>query len=436
MELTLPGFTHDVCSAIHPLAVFSPFFRTLPLTEHGLAWRFPPVSVAHPLADGRSVFVYPELEKTIGMLGQDGGAYRRLFKPLVAHWDRLTHDLLGPIRIPAHPFQLAKFGVPALFSAAGLARAMFKDQLSQALFAGMAGHAMLPLDSFASASFGLVLTLSAHAVGWPLAVGGSQRIIDALASYYISLGGKIETGWQVDSLKELPPADAVLLDVSPRQLLHMAGDALPNFYRSQLQRYRYGPGVFKVDWALDGPVPWRDKRFLETATVHLGGTLAEIARSEKAVSQGEVSDRPYVLLAQPSLFDERRAPAGKHTLWAYCHVPSGSDINMRDAIESQIERFAPGFRDRILAFHTINAQEFERYNPNYIGGDINAGVQDIGQFFMRPVLRWDPYSTPLKGVYLCSASTPPGGGVHGMCGYHAARSALRKSFGIRLEKIT
>lgn len=427
-ELTLPGFVHDICSAIHPLAASSPFFSSLSLEEFGLRWSFPPVSLAHPLEDRPSALVYRSLHETELTLGEDGQAYRRLLQPLLQNWDRLTIDLLGALRIPKHPFLLARFGLLALQSARGLAERHFKGDAARAVLAGMAGHSMLPLDRFASASFGLVLSLSAHAVGWPVAVGGSQKISGALAAYLRKLGGEIQTGWQVKSLKELPAARAYLLDVAPDQLLKIAGERLQGIYRNQIKRYRFGPGVFKVDWALDGPIPWQDERILQSATAHIGGTMEEIAESEKRVWQAEHPERPYVLLSQPSLFDPGRAPEGKHTAWAYCHVPSGSSVDMRERIEKQVERFAPGFRDRILAYHTITAKEYESYNPNYVGGDINAGVQDLRQFFTRPVIRWNPYSTPLEGVYLCSASTPPGGGVHGMCGLLAAQSALKREF--------
>lgn len=430
LPLTLPGFLHDVCSAVHPLAASSAFFRSLPLERFGLKWAFPPVSLAHPLDGQPAALVYPELEDTAKTLGQDAAAYRRLFQPLLNNWDKLSTDLLGALRIPRHPFLLASFGLLALQSAQGLARRRFSQDSARAIFAGMAAHAMLPLDRFASASFGLVLTLSAHAVGWPVAVGGSQKIADSLAGYLQELGGRIQVGWQVNTLEELPQAKIIMLDVAPNQLLSITGNRLDGLYRRQLQRYRYGPGVFKIDWALDGPIPWKDEDVLKSATVHVGGTLDEISHSEKSIWRGEHPEKPYVLLSQPSLFDRQRAPEGKHTAWAYCHVPSGSKVNMRSRIENQIERFAPGFRERILAANTINAEEFEQYNPNYVGGDINAGVQDIGQFFTRPVIRWNPYSTPIKGIYLCSASTPPGGGVHGMCGMLAAQTALKKELGL------
>lgn len=431
-ELTLPGFIHDVCSAVHPLAVSSPFFRSLDLARYGLAWRFPQVSLAHPLDHGRAVLVCPSLEETARGLAEDGAAYTRSFDYLVRHWDLLVEDILGTLRVPRRPFLFARFGLPALLSAAWYARSRFRGEEARALFAGMAAHGMLLLESPATASFGFALALSAHAVGWPVAQGGSQRIVDAMAALLIDLGGEIRTGTPVTQLAQLPPASAVLLDVSPKTLLAIAGDDLPTAYRSALTRYRYGPGVFKVDWALDAPIPWANPEVSLSSTVHLGGTLEEIAASEREIARGGHPASPYVLVVQSSLVDPSRAPAGKHTAWAYCHVPNGSTTDMRAAIETQIERFAPGFRERILAFHTRSAAQYEVYNPNYVGGDINSGSQDLAQFFTRPALRWDSYALPLKGVYLCSSATPPGGGVHGMCGVNAARSALRREFDIRI----
>lgn len=430
-ELTLPGFIHDVCSAVHPLAVSSPFFRSLDLAKYGLTWCFPDVSLAHPLDHGKAVFVRPSLEETVHALAEDGAAYTKSLGYLVRHWDLLVEDLLGTLRIPRRPFLFARFGLPALMSAAGYAKNHFRSEETRALFAGMAAHGMLPLESPATASFGLALALSAHAVGWPVAQGGSQRIVDAMAAHLIDLGGEIRTSTLVTNLAGLPSAHATLLDVSPKTLLAIAGDDLPGSYSSALTRYRYGPGVFKVDWALDSPIPWRNPEISLSSTVHLGGNLEEIAASERAVARGEHPQKPYVLLVQSSLVDPARAPTGKHTAWAYCHVPNASTTDMRAAIESQIERFAPGFRERILAFHTRSAAEYEVYNPNYVGGDINSGSQDLAQFFTRPAIRWDSYALPLKGVYLCSSATPPGGGVHGMCGFHAARSALRREFNIK-----
>ena len=424
-ELTLPGFRHDVCSAIHPLGLGSPYLRTLPLEEHGLEWIQPPVPLAHPFDDGTAALLERSVEATGATLGPDAAAYGRLMSPLVARADTLLGELLGPFRLPRHPLLLSRFGLSAILPAERLARRRFEGERARGLFAGLAAHSMLPLTASPSAAFGLMLGLLGHHVGWPLPRGGSQAIADALASYLRSLGGEIECGRPVASLEELQPARAVLLDVTPRQLVRIAGDRLPSGYRRRLERYRYGPGVFKLDLALDGPIPWQAQECARAATVHLGGTLEEIADSEAAPSRGEHAERPYVLLAQQSLFDPTRAPEGKHTAWAYCHVPNGSAVDMTERIEAQIERFAPGFHDRVLARHAWGPAELERYNANYVGGDINGGVQDLRQHFTRPVARRVPYSTPAKGVYLCSSSTPPGGGVHGMCGWWAAQAALR-----------
>lgn len=426
-ELTLPGFKHDICSAIHPLGIGSPFFSSLPLAEHGLEWIHPAVPVAHPLDDGTAVVLDRSIDTTSAMLGRDGTAYRRLMEPFATHWSALTADILGPLPLPPrHPFLMVRFGLRALRSARGLAESLFKEEPARALFAGIAAHSIMPLEQPLTAAFGLVLGIAGHAVGWPLPRGGSQQIADALGSYLASLGGKIVTGTPVESVDQLPPARAILFDVTPRQLIRLAGDQLPAGYLRRLEGYRYGPGVFKVDLAIDGPIPWRAEACLGAGTIHLGGTLAEIADGERAVWRGEHPERPYVLLTQQSLFDDSRAPAGKHTVWAYCHVPNGSTVDMTGSIEAQIERFAPGFRDRILARSVRSTRDLEQYNTNYIGGDINGGVQDLRQLFTRPTLRLVPYSTPNKKIYLCSASTPPGGGVHGMCGYHAARAVLRR----------
>jgi len=425
-ELTLPGFAHDVCSAVHPLGVGSPFFRSLPLDNYGLEWIQPPVPLAHPLDDGRVVVLERSVEATGQALGPDASAYCKLMAPFVDDWDKLAEDMLGPLPIPPrHPFVLARFGLRAVRSARGLAESIFGGERARALFAGMAGHSMLPLERSPTAAFGLLLGITGHAVGWPIPRGGSQRIADALGCYLRSLGGEIVTGAPVESIDHLPSARTILCDVTPRQLLHMAGHRLPTRYRRRLESFRYGPGVFKLDFALDGPIPWEAEACARAGTVHVGGSLPEIAAAERAVWRGEHPEKPLVLLAQQSLFDPTRAPAGKHTVWAYCHVPRGSTVDMTDRIEAQIERFAPGFRDRILARSTKSAVDMERYNPNYVGGDINGGIQDLWQHFTRPTFRLVPYSTPLKGLYLCSSSTPPGGGVHGMCGYFAARAALR-----------
>jgi len=428
-ELTLPGFIHDICSTIHSLGYSSPFFKTLPLQEHGLEWCFPPAALAHPLDDGTAILVACSVKETSETLGPDAAVYRRIFSPLVDSWPDLAVDLLGPLPLPPrHPILLARFGLRALWPADIFARTAFRGERARALFAGMAGHSMMPFNKLITAAFGIVLNCSAHAVGWPVARGGSQKLADALASYFHSMGGEIVTGWRVKALDELPSARAVLFDTSPTELVKIAGQRLPDGFRSKLEGFRYGPGVFKVDFALDGPIPWKAEECNQAATLHLGSTFEEIEAAELEVSQGRHPEKPYVLLAQQTLFDETRAPQGNHTVWAYCHVPSGSTFDMTERIEAQIERYAPGFRDRILARHTMNALGLEEYNPNYVGGDINAGIQDIRQQFTRPTARWVPYSTPVKGIYLCSSSTPPGGGAHGMCGYHAAQAVLRDLF--------
>lgn len=424
-ELTLPGYVHDVCSAIHPLGLASPFFKSLPLEEHGLEWVFPPAALAHPLDDGTAVVIEKDFDATSRTLGTDAAAYRHLMQPLADNYEKLLREFLGPLRFPRYPIALAEFGIQALLPAVTLAHLRLHGERARAVFAGMAAHAIQPLEHPATAAFGLMFGLLAHAVGWPMARGGSQQIADAMASYLRSLGGQIETDHPIESLNDLPPARTVLIDVTPRQLLKIAGDRLPSGYRRQLENYRYGPGVFKIDYALDGLIPWRAPECARTATIHLGGTLKEIAASERLVWHRGHPERPFVLLAQQSQFDPTRAPDGKHTAWAYCHVPNGSTVDMTPYIEAQIERFAPGFKDRVLARSTRNTIQVEQHNPNYIGGDINGGVQDLRQLFTRPVARLVPYSTPAKGIFLCSSSTPPGGGVHGMCGFFAAQAALR-----------
>jgi phytoene dehydrogenase-like protein len=423
-ELTLPGYLHDVCSTAHPLGLASPFFRSLPLDQHGLKWVQPSAPLAHPLDGGRAAVLEQSLVETSQVLGGDGPAYVRLMKPFAAGWQALVDDFFGPLYFPKPLFRMMRFGVLSLFPATTLGRFWFKSQPAQALFAGMSAHSIQPLDRPLTSGFGLMLGALGHAVGWPLAAGGSQAIANALVSYLQTLQGELILGTPVNALEELPPARVTLMDLTPRQLVQIAGDRLPPGYRRQLERYRYGPGVFKIDYALDSPVPWEAPDCARAGTVHVGGTLEEIAASERAVWHGEHPERPFVLVVQPTLFDPSRAPAGKHTLWAYCHVPNGSNVDMTSAIEKQIERFAPGFTQRILKRSTFTAKEMERYNPNYIGGDIIGGVQDATQFFTRPVARRVPYSTPVPGLYLCSSSTPPGGGVHGLCGYYAAQAAL------------
>ena len=429
-ELTLPGYRHDVCSAVHPMALLSPFFRNLPLRDFGLEFIQPPVALAHPLDDGTAVLVERSLEITGRTLGEDSEPYQRLLRPYVRRWQTLIDELLGPFPLlPHHPLLLARFGLHGLWPATWLARAVFPGERGKAVFAGMTAHSMLPLEDPITAAFGIMLTLPAHAVGWPIVKGGSQHIAEALAAYLRSLGGEIVTGQPVTRLDELPSARHVLFDLTPRQIVQIAGEALPGSYARRLQRYRYGPGVFKMDWALDGPIPWTAEGAARAGTVHLGGTLREIAAGERAVSRGEHPERPFILLSQPSLFDATRAPKGCHTVWAYCHVPNGSQVDMSGRIEAQIERYAPGFRDRILARSVKNSAAMEAYNANYIGGDINGGIQDWRQFFNRPVSVLNPYATPNPRLYMCSSSTPPGGGVHGMCGYHAARAVLRAALG-------
>lgn len=424
-ELTLPGFIHDVCSAVHPLAAGSPFFSQLPLNKFGLEFVYPPSSLAHPFDDGTAIIVDRSLDVTAERLGRDAAPYRRMFGPLVGNWNALADDLLAPIGIPHHPFAMARFGLNGIRSAKALAEGKFQDEKTRALFAGLAAHSFLSLDQAGTAAFGLILGVLAHTVGWPVTRGGSQSLANALAAHLHELGGEIVTNHRVDALGDLPPTRAILCDVTPRQLARLAGDSLSPSFRRRMERYRYGPAAFKMDWALNAPVPWKAVDCKTAATVHIGASFAEIAESEWNASHGRHSERPFVLVAQPSLFDSTRAPAGQHTLWAYCHVPNGSSIDMTDAIEQQIERFAPGFRDCIIGRSVMTPADLERHNPNLIGGDINGGIQDLAQMFLRPTARL--YSTSKDGLYLCSSSTPPGGGVHGLCGFHAARVALRKN---------
>ncbi len=421
-ELTRPGFLHDICSAVYPLGLSSPFFRTLPLPTLGLNWVHPQAPLAHPLDDGSAVILNRCVRTTAQELGRDGAAYSRLFTPLVGRWETLQQMLLAPPAFPRHPIALARFGLVAILSARTVSLRWFKDQRARALFAGLAAHSTLPLERSISAAFGLVLAIAGHAVGWPLAGGGAQRISDALVTYLRLLGGEIELDSPVESLDQLPRSRMILLDVTPRQLIRIGAARLPDHYRSKLERYRYGPAAFKMDWALDAPIPWKAPQCALAATVHLGGTLEEIAAAERAPWRGEHAPHPFVLLVQPTLFDASRAPAGKHIAWAYCHVPNGSEFDMTERIEGQIERFAPGFRDRIISRSAMPPRKLQAYNANLVGGDFNGGVPDLRQLFTRPTARL--YSTPAAGVYICSSSTPPGGGVHGMCGYFAARTAL------------
>lgn len=430
--LTLPGFVHDTGAAVHALAFASPFFRSLPLAERGLEFAQPEVPFAHPLDDRSAVLVHRSVAETAdGLDRADSRAYRRLMTPFVDEADALLGALLDPRRmghIVRHGLLLARFGVRAIRSAESLAHGTFRGERARSMFAGVAAHSVLPLDGAATAGFALGLTIAAHAHGWPVARGGSQEFTDALIALLESLGGEVVTGTRVTSLAELPAAHAVLLDVTPRQFLELAGDRLPDGYRRRMSKYRYGPGVFKMDWALREPVPWTAASVARAGTVHIGGSFADIARSEREVWADTPPERPYVLAVQPSLADPTRAPAGAHTLWAYCHVPNGSTADMTGPIEAQLERFAPGFRDVVIGRSTMSPADLERDNANLVGGDIAGGAADLVQFVTRPVPQLDPHRTPIPGVYLCSSSTPPGVGVHGMSGFLAARSALRHSF--------
>ena len=437
-ELTVPGMLHDVCSAIHPLAVGSPAFREiaesdLPLRDHGLEWIQSPVPLAHPLDGGRVAVLHRSVDETADGLGRDAKAYRRLFGPFVEAGFDLTDGLLSPLTIPPrHPLTLARYGLVGVLPAHSVARHGFDTDEAQGMFAGLAGHSILSLRAPVTAGYGLMLGVLAHLVGWPLARGGSQQISVALVAVLEELGGRVECNRRIESLAELPAVDAVLLDLTPRQVLAIAGDAVPDRYRRALSRFRYGPGVFKLDWALDGPIPWTNADCARAATVHLGGTLGEITAAESDVQAGRLPEHPYVLLAQQSLFDPTRVPDGTQAAWAYCHVPNGSTVDMTARIERQVERFAPGFRDRIIGRHAMDTRAVEHHDANYIGGDINGGVADLRQFVRRPTLGLHPWKTPIDGVYLCSSSTPPGGGVHGMCGWHAAQEVLRIRDGRRI----
>lgn len=427
MELTLPGFIHDVCSAIHPLGAGSPFFKTLPLKDHGLEFISPPVLAAHPLDGGRAAILLNSLGDTARALGADSEVYLSLVQQPVEDWPSIVSDVLGPLGVPARPLAYARFGLKALTSSSFLAN-RFRTPEARALWGGMAAHGIQPLSNMTTSAIALVLLTAGHTDGWPFPKGGSRQIIAALASYFLSLGGKVETNTYVRSMSQLPSAHAVLFDVTPKQLLEIAGEKFSSLYRWQLNRYRYGMGVFKIDWALDGPAPFTANSCREAGTVHIGNTFEEIALAEQMIWKGQHPEKPFVLFAQQSVFDATRAPAGKQVAWGYCHVPRGSEVDMTTRIEAQVERFAPGFRDRILARHTFNAKQMHEYNPNYIGGDINGGVNDLAQLFARPALRFSPYRTSARGIYICSSSTPPGGGVHGMCGVHAADRAWKDIF--------
>jgi phytoene dehydrogenase-like protein len=424
-ELTRPGFVHDVCSAINPLAAASPFFKELPLARHGVELIHPGLPAAHPLDGGRAAFMTRDVEETAASMGRDGPRYERVMGPWAARADRILPDFLRPIRIPKHPISTGLFGLRYAFRGVERMATGFQEDEVPALLAGMAAHSMLALSAPPTAAMAIMFTMLGHAYGWPLVKGGAQRLTDALVDHLQELGGEIRTGSNVAAVRDIPPSRAVLFDVTPRQLVSIAGDELPSRYVKSMSRFRYGPGVFKVDWALSGPVPWAAEPCRRAGTVHVGGTLKEVAEGEAAVVSGRIPERPFVLVAQQSLFD-RRAPDGQHALWGYCHVPNGANVDMTERIEAQIERFAPGFKDLILDRHVMGPADMERYNANYVGGDINGGMQNLRQFFGRPVLRWNPYSTPNPRFFICSSSTPPGGGVHGMCGYNAASVAMKR----------
>ena len=430
-ELTLPGFLHDVCSAIHPLAVESPFFKTLPLQPQGLNYIYPTIAAAHPFDTGDAAILSKSLADTARPLGADEQSYLDLLEPLINDWPAIVNDILGPLRIPGHPLKMAGFGLKAITAAISFSNKHFKTKEARGLWAGMAAHSILPLSNVLTSAIGLVLMSMGHLNGWPFPRGGSQQISNALVTHFISLGGQIQTGFYVNSLNQLPSSHAVLFDVTPRQLLQIAGHRFSDFYKWQLKRFKYGMGVFKIDWALSNSVPFTASVCKQAGTIHLGNTMEEITASEKMTWHGKHPERPFVLMAQQSVFDASRAPEGKQSVWAYCHVPHGSEKDMTDAIENQVERFAPGFKDSILDRHCLNSMQMQAYNSNYIGGDINGGVINLSQLFTRPALRFSPYRTSAKGIYICSSSAPPGGGVHGMCGYHAARRALKDIFNLQ-----
>ncbi len=428
-ELTMPGLRHDVCAAIHPLALVSPFFRTLNLAAHGLQWIESPIALTHPLDDGTAVALHRSLEKTAAGMGPDAKAYTRLMAPLVRNYEGIIKDTLKPLGFPSHPFVMARFGLKAIRSAMSLADATFSDVRAKAIFAGNSAHSILPLEQRSSAAFGLMLGMLGHSVGWPMAQGGSEAISTALASVFKSLGGTIEVNSPVLSLTDLPKAKIILCDVSPLQLAAMGTGVFDQEFRKRLESHKYGPGVFKVDWALETPVPWTAEVCHRSATVHVGGTMEEIAQSEAEVWRGVAPEKPFVLFAQQSIFDPSRSSGTLHTGWGYCHVPNGCVEDMTDRIEAQIERFAPGFRDRVTAISVMKPAQMELYNPNYVGGDIAGGIQSFQELFLKPLDQWGPYTTPVDGLYICSSSMPPGAGVHGMCGHLAAKSALKEVLG-------
>lgn len=424
--LTLAGFQHDICSAVHPMGVLSPYLQRLDLGNYGLKWAFPQASVAHPLDDGPAVLLTRSVDETADNLGSSGKFYRHLMRPLAQHADWLFEDSLKPLGIPKHPFFMARFGMKAALPANTYSRWFLKDPRAKSLFAGCAAHSVLPFDKFFTTALGLVFLASGHATDWPVAIGGSQAIADALLACFQTAGGEIQLGTRIRTFKDLPKARAYIFDTDPHQLAAIAETELPSRFVRRLRKFNFGPGVFKIDYALDGPIPWKDPRCLQASTVHLGGSIEEIARGEKDAWEGRHSEKPFVLVAQQSQFDATRSPKGKHTCWAYCHVPYASERDMSKTIEDQIERFAPGFKDTILAKSSMNTKAFHAYNPNYLGGAVTGGAADISQLFTRPVARINPYSTPNPKIFICSASTPPGGGVHGMCGYYAAKSVLKR----------
>lgn len=427
-DLMHNGCINDVCSSVHPLGITSPFFRSLELEKYGLEWINPPAALAHPLDDGTAALLERSLGDTANNLGADGYNYRRMMKPLVQNWDKLMPDVLAPLHFPRHPLAYSRFALNASQSAAYLIFKNFRTRQGKALFAGIAAHSKIALDQAGTASFGLLLGAAGHAVGWPIAKGGSQSIAEALRLKFVSLGGDVQTGHDIKSLSELPEAEAVMLDITPRQLAKIGADRLPENYLEKLAAHKYGAGIFKMDWVLDGAVPWKAADCLRAATVHVGGSFEDIAAAEHEVWNGQHPDYPFVLLGQPSLFDSTRAPAGKQTVWAYCHVPNGSTFDMSERIEAQIERFAPGFKYRIKMRNVMTPAMLEMDNANYVGGDIAGGVTSPFGLFFKPMGGHKPYVTPINGVYICSSSMPPGAGVHGMCGYHAAKKALKERF--------
>ena len=428
LPLTLPGFLHDFGSAVHPWVVGSPFFSSLPLRDYGLEWIHSPAPLAHPLDDGTAIVLERDLGAAEAWLGADGKAWRRLLKPFVENWQDFAPEVLRPVHLgSSHPVLMASFALSAFRSAASLAESSFRDERTRALFAGMAAHSFLRMEDTLSAAFGILLAVSAHAVGWPIPRGGSQSITSALCSHLTKLGGTLKTSTRIQNLDALRDYDLTLCDVAPAQLLRIAGDRISTGYKRQMEGYRYGPGAFKVDYALSQPIPWKAKGCERAATIHLGGSFAEIAASERAMATGQHAEKPFMILAQPSLFDSTRAPNGKHTVWVYCHVPNGSIFDMLPRMEAQIERFAPGFRDCVLARKVFSPADLEAMDANLVGGDIGGGAMNLRQFLFRPTRL--QYATSAKDIYLCSASTPPGGGVHGMCGYHAARMALSRMRG-------